>query len=411
MNDMSIVAILLLATAPAASEAGTLSGQVLDEKGAPLAGVVVDLYTAKPRVGLAVTCPSCYRDCAKWAKTDSEGRYSIGDLDSSLLFRVLVMAPGRRAVLSELIDPAKTQLEVRLEPLPSGLPPERMLQGRVLDERGKPLAGAVVSPTGAKTHEKRWWGELPGVDEATVTDDEGRFIITSRDPKLGLDLQVSAAGYATFPPQLFDLDGRECVISMRRGATVSGRLTYEGQPAKRRPIGMVQRDRSAGRFVGEATLVTDDDGGFTFDTLQPNENYVLYSLCDATQDLPVLKTASLKTGGDGHVTRLDDLALLPGIALAGKVELPSGARIPKGAKLRVSRDPAWDWCEVELSTDGEFTVRGLPPEVYSVQVIAPGFEIDTSRLRYQSTGENEFGLRLRADGEKVVRITVPMKAK
>jgi hypothetical protein len=77
----------------------------------------------------------------------------------------------------------------------------------------------------------------------------------------------------------------------------------------------------------------------------------------------------------------------------------------------VSRDPAWDWCEVELSKDGEFMIRGLPPEVYSVFVITPGFEIDTSRLRYQATGASEFGIRLRGDGEKVVRITVPMKAK
>jgi hypothetical protein len=174
---------------------------------------------------------------------------------------------------------------------------------------------------------------------------------------------------------------------------------------------MVQRDRSTGRFVGETTLTTEDDGSFTFATLQPNEDYVLYSLCEAGQDLPVLKTASLKTGGDDDVTRLDELTLLPGLALAGKVELPTGTRIPNGAKLRVSRDPAWDWCEVELSNEGEFTIRGLPPEVYSVRVISPGLELDTSRLRYQSTGESEFGLRLRADGEKVVHITVPMKAK
>lgn len=38
----------------------------------------------------------------------------------------------------------------------------------------------------------------------------------------------------------------------------------------------------------------------------------------------------------------------------------------------------------------------------------PGFEIDASRLRYQATGPNEFGLRLR--GASLINVVVPMKA-
>ena len=52
------------------------------------------------------------------------------------------------------------------------------------------------------------------------------------------------------------------------------------------------------------------------------------------------------------------------------------------------------WCETLLSDDGEFELRSLPPEVYSVKVIAPGYELDPSRLRYQAIGPSEFGLRL-----------------
>jgi hypothetical protein len=408
---MSIATVILLAALSAASTPGSLAGQVLDEHGAPLVGAVVDLYTAKPREGLAVTCPSCYRDCAKSAKSDDQGRFSIGDLDPELLFRVLVMAPGRRAVLTQLVDPARSEFEVKLEPLPGDLPQDRMLKGRVLNERGKPLAGAVVSPTGAKTHEKRWWGQLPGVDEAAVTDAEGRFVITSHEPKLGLDLKVSAAGYAVSPSQLFELDGSEHEIRMRRGASVSGRLTYEGQPVKRRAIGIVQRDRSAGHFVGETTLATDNDGGFLFANLQPNERYALYSLCDGKEDLPVFKTMSLETPGDGEVRQLNDLALSPGLTLAGRVELPPGAKMPAGTKLRVDREPAWDWCEALLSDDGEFELRSLPPEVYTVKVIVPGYELDPSRLRYQAIGPAEFGLRLRGGAETTARIVLPMKAK
>lgn len=409
---MSIVAIFLLNAASIVALPGTLTGQVLDENDRPIAGALVDLYTAKPRVGLAVTCPSCYRDCSKFANTDEQGQFSIGELDPLLLFRVLVLAPGQRAVLTKLIDPAEAELEVKLEPLSTDLPADRMLQGRVLDEHGKPLAGAVVSPYGAKTLDKRWWGELPGVDEATVTDAEGRFVITSQEPKLALDLKVGAEGYADALSQLVELDGGIHEIHLRRGASVSGRLTYQSKPVKRRAIGIVQRDRSAGHFLGETTLATDDDGGFLFANLQHNQRYVLYSLCDGSHDLPALKTVSLETGDDGDVKHLGELSLAEGITLSGRVAFPAGAQIPTGAKLRVSRDPAWDCCEAVLSPEGKFTIRSLPPEVYCVGVVAPGFEIDPAKMRYQVTGPSEFGLRLRGDGHvRLVNIDVPMKAK
>ena len=407
---MLSAAILMLNLVSVAPAPGTLAGQVRDEHGAPLAGARVGLYSAKPRVGLATTCPSCYRDCAKSVKTDAEGRFSIGELDPNLLFRVLVVAPARRSLLTELIDPAQTKVEVKLEQLPADLPPDRKLAGRVFDEDGKPLAGAVITPAGAKTRESRWWGQTPGVDAAAVTDADGRFVITSQEPKLGIDLEVRARGHADSPSQLFDLDGSEHPIHMRRGASVAGRLTYNGKPVERRAIGIVQRDRSAGHFVGETTLATDDAGGFLFANLQPNEHYVLYSLCETERDLPVLKTVSLQTGEDDELTQLGELLLLPGMTMVGRVEIPANARMPAGAKLRVSRDPAWDWWETALSDQGEFTIRGLPPEVYSVSVFAPGFEIDAARMRYQAIGASEFALRLRGNGEaQPVDVIVPMK--
>lgn len=411
---MSAISTLVLTILAATTDSGTLTGRVVDEAGAPFAGARVKLYTAKPRVGLATTCPSCYRDCAKFTHTDDAGHFSIGGLDRVLMFRVLVMATGQRAVLTELIDPAAKELAVTLHPLPTGLPDDRILRGKVLDENGKPLAGAVVWPNGAKTHEKRWWGTTPGVDEAAITDAEGRFVITSQDSKLGLDLKASAAGFATFPSQLFDLDGSEHEIRLRRGAHVGGRLVYQGLPVRRRNIGMVQRDRSIESFVGETTLASDEDGRFLFLNLQPQQRYALYTLCD-TDDVPVLKTVTITAGDDNDTVDLGDLTLMDGLTLAGRVELPAGATMPADAKLRLSRDPAWDWCEFALADGDKFQIRGLPPEVYSVSVIVPGFELDASRMRYQVTGPHDFGLRLRGDpmngDSRLTYVVVPLKAK
>jgi hypothetical protein len=248
---------------------------------------------------------------------------------------------------------------------------------------------------------------LPGVDAASATDDQGHFAIVSSDPKLGLDLQVEAPGYAIRPGELFALDGSQHEIRLQRGAAVHGRLLWDGKPVLGRTVGMVQRDRSAGRFVGEVTLATDGDGRFFFPNLQPNERYVLYTLCSGRDDEPVLKTRTIETGANNADLDVGDLALIDGFTLAGRIELPAGAVLAGDAKLRISRDPAWDWCEFALASDGSFAVRGLPPEVLTVSIMASGFTLDGTRLRFQSVGDNRFALRLREDLNDLV---IPMRA-
>lgn len=343
---MYIATLFVLAVVAQTSDGTILTGTIQDENGVPIAGAIVDVYTAKPRVGAAITCPSCYRDCAKSTKTDAYGQFSIRELDSGLVFRVLVMAPGRRSQLTDLTDPKATELDVRLEPVPKDLPANQMLTGRVLDDQGDPLPGAVVFPNGAKTTDKRWWGQLPGVDEASITDSDGQFVITSQEPKLGLDLRVSAPGFADFPSQLFDLDGRIHEIRMQLGASAIGKLTFDGYPVANRSIGIVQRDRSTQTFTGERVLVTDHMGSFQFTDLQPNEEYVLYTLCERNQlrdqtNLiakihPILRTKFIETTNSGCVTQLGELKLEAGQTLTGRVTFPSGMKAPEEVKVRLS---------------------------------------------------------------------------
>lgn len=340
-------------------------------------------------------------------RTDADGRFEINKLDATLLFRVLVIAPGRRAVVTEYVDPSENELTLKLESMPDALPANRILRGRVINEAGRPLAGALVTPYGAKTSERRWWGSLPGVDAASVTDEDGCFVVTSREPKLGLDLQFSAPGYAIDAGKLFSLNGEQYEIRLQRGATVLGNLSFRGKAAADRTIGIVQRDRSSGRFVGEVTLATDDNGQFIFPNLQSNESYALYTLCSGTDDEPVLKTRTIMTGANNSEIDVGDLELLVGLTLAGRVELPGGSELPADAKIRISRDLAWDWCDVATESDGSFAIRGLPPEVLTVSVMAKGFAVDISRLKFQSMGANRFALRLKEDRKDLV---IPLRA-
>lgn len=394
----------------------TLSGTIRDEQGNPLAGATVSMFTAKPREGVGTICPSCYTDCRKYVTSDPQGQFAIEGLDPELFFTVLVMAPGHRSHLTHWLDPVAGPLEVKLQPYPKNLPPLRSLSGRVIDPDGKPVAGAVVNAWGAKTPEQHLFGLLRDVDRAAVTDAFGFFMLTTQEPKLGLDVRVSPPGFAVSASQHFELHGPAVEIQLTRGASVSGTLKWAGQPVRDRAIGIVQKNRSAMNFVSERVVGTDEHGQFQFVDLQPNEPYVLYTICqanversDGEPDRGVLKNFELTTPYAGRSTDVGELSLIPSLSLAGQIVVPPGQVLPAQATVRLGRDPAWDYCEVAVRENGEFEFHGLPAEVYSVMLFATGYELDTSKLRFQATGPTQFGMRLRNNHDSANRIEIPLR--
>jgi hypothetical protein len=399
------------------SDGATLSGTIRDEQGNPLAGATVSMFTAKPREGVGTICPSCYTDCRKYATSDGQGQFAIEGLDAELFFTVLVVAPGHRSHLTHWLDPLAGPLDVKLQPYPKNLPPLRSLSGRVIDPDGKPVAGAVVNAVGAKTPEQHLFGLLRDVDRAAVTDAFGFFLLTTQEPKLGLDVRVSAPGFAVSPSQHFELHQPAVEIQLMRGASVSGTLMQAGQPVPHRAIGIVQTNRSHMNFSSERVMGTDELGQFQFVDLQPNEPYVLYTICldnvgrsEGEPARGVLKNFELTTPYAGRSTDVGELTLIPGLSLVGQIVVPAGQALPAQATVRLGRDPAWDYCEVVVGENGTFEFHGLPAEVYSVRVLADGYDLDASRLRFQATGPMQFGLRLRSDHDAAKRIEIPLRA-
>ena len=103
--------------------ADTLTGTVRDANGRPVAGARVDVATAAPKVGPAMFCSSCYLDCAKWTKTNADGKFVIAKLSPSLKFRLLATAPDMLSAMTKLVDPASESPAITLEPVPADLPP------------------------------------------------------------------------------------------------------------------------------------------------------------------------------------------------------------------------------------------------------------------------------------------------
>ncbi len=132
-----------------------------------------------------------------------------------------------------------------------------------MDAKGRPVVGAVVEARGLRTlNGGARWGSLPGVDPLAVSDETGKFLITSQKPFDQMDVRVSARGLAsrTFT-QLSSGDSLH-ELTLTEGASVRGRVLYDGQPVTNVMVGMVSVNRDMDHFTGNFDIGTDSDAGF-----------------------------------------------------------------------------------------------------------------------------------------------------
>ena len=398
---------VVLAIGVVAEAGDTLSGVVRDLDGAPVPGARVDIATGAPKIGPAMFCPSCYLDCVKWTNAGEDGSFAIEGLDPGLKFRVLVTASGMQSRITDLLDPAAESPSITLEPIPDDLAIDRTLNGRVVDASGRPIAGALIAPEGAETPERRWWGLVEGASP-TVSGPDGRFrMILDRD-FLGVDLEVMASGFAGTSAELLAPGPEEHAIVLPRGARVTGSLVDGTGPVVGVKVAVVQLDRSArAHFIKAVGATTDASGRFTFDSLPADQGYAIFSHVPGNPETsPVLATKRFRVPGDGATRDLGPLEVIPPLSLGGRLVMPDDAPVPPETRLALGRDPAWDLVEVPVSDDGTFSIAPLPPETYAVRVVAKGFEVDPSGLRYQSLGPTSFGVRL---DESIADLRVPLR--
>jgi protocatechuate 3,4-dioxygenase beta subunit len=139
-----------------AAARAALRGRVLDERGAPVAGAEVEVW----RAGRENYVGDEKRVGALPLRTDAEGRFeSARELDPAIACNVRVRAPGHEQVQGPWRKPAEDA------PLELTLPKLARIEGRVLDEYGKPVANAPLRVSDA-----------PAKVEAR-TDAEGRFVL------------------------------------------------------------------------------------------------------------------------------------------------------------------------------------------------------------------------------------------
>lgn len=270
-------------------------GFVVGATGNPIAGATVylrewsllrysrNLYDPHPRDLLATT------------KSNERGEFEFKNVESNAFGRddsdsapwdILAVAPGSGLAgqhLKSANDTDKIQIS---------LPAEKAVSGQVLDEQGKPIAGAAVSVTSIADLDADATGEytLPGIvylgfselAPRTRTDAEGRFRLAAvpADRRLGLEFShdeflsehVSAAATVLPIPTVMTrtfVDGKtgrkplevktgDLAITLKPGRRVFGQVVFADtrQPAEGAKIMLFRQSRpwsaiadGAGRFV------------------------------------------------------------------------------------------------------------------------------------------------------------------
>lgn len=350
-----------------------LTGSLNLTNGQPVKATVF-IWTAGPKVGTSPFCPGCYVDCGKSAKTDTQGQFKIASLDPQLFFRLLVVGEGITPKFVENVDPAKGPLRVSLEPQNlAAVPPTLMLRGRIVDAKGTPIQAAAIQPRGIRTPDGgERWGALRVVDPLAVSDAQGRFVLTSREPFTSLGVWVEARAFAPKAFKKLDNHSQEHELVMTEGASLKGRVLYQGKPLTNVAVTTFREDREVGDYPGRFEVGTDAEGRFQFFNLPPLVHYSIGGQMSTLQDYGSIPVTTADTGADGSITEVGDLSVQPAFRISGRVVLSDGQPLPPQTRLVVGSSGAGS-VTLELDKDGHFATGGIASGTASLSASVPGY--------------------------------------
>jgi thiol-disulfide isomerase/thioredoxin len=350
-----------------------LIGTVRNAEGDPVSGATVFIYTAAPKEGVGVLCPSCYADCRKRTTTDAQGHFTIESLDPALLFRVLVAAGDYQPKFVDKVDPSAKVLSIKLKLASLGDTPDARVTGRVVNPEGKPVSGAVVNIRGVTRGESTRFGGNPDIDPVAVTDDAGKFVIRGTEPFTAVGVDVEARTYAKRVYQRLATGETVHELKLTEGVSVEGRLVKDGKPVPHAEVGIAGADRNSEIFVGDYSVATDDEGRFLFVNLPPRTGYFLYGRMKSLASRGSVPARRVQTQDDGSALEAGDLKLEPSFTVAGEIRLTDGGRIPPKTRVMLSREEAWDSYQAEVDSQGKFRFDGVPPESLNLYARISGY--------------------------------------
>lgn len=348
---------------------------VISDSGKPVPNAHVYVYTARPKIGAASICPSCYKDCGKHGSVNANGQYELPSVDPALYFNLLAVADGFEPAFANDVDPQSRGAKITLRPRPANV---LAVRGTVVDPHGKPVVGALVSPNALHmSKNSTMFGRLPGVDPLAVTDEKGTFQLVVERADRNVDLKIRGRGLA---PKIEENIAPDVPVKIQltNGAAISGRVMSNGKPLANVPIGFVQRSHASRSFLGEEQIATDRDGRFLITGIGPNDDYVVYGKMSGLAP-SAIAAKPIHVGGDDSRNDAGTLVAEKGHRIHGCVSPPSGRKLPPHTKILLSRNEAWDSQEAEVGEDGSFEFRGVPGETVELGLRGLSMEVTVDR--------------------------------
>jgi len=360
----------------ALARAAVLRGLVVDPQGAPLPGSTV-LALPETDDGIAPTT------------TDCAGRFELRQLRGGSPYEVRAVRPGYL--------PASVEAAARPQPSESAalrivLSPARAARGRVQDAAGRPVAGAEVHLSPARTpgaHRPPREPDDSAPDDSPFlahTNAQGMFLI-DQIPAVRVDLRVRQSGYATgrirgirIPSGAGPADLG--IIVLKPGGRLDGRVTdRSGRPVAGAEVLLVETvdrlEQQNARLADEAPdAITRSDGSFALTDLP--RGTPLHLLVRASGYLPAgVRGVRLPTAGP-VVIRLDPGALLRGRLLDEEETPVVGARVVLTWQPSSPEDPERQTgAPVERTgvsgREGRFEIRDAPSGTVRLAVTARGY--------------------------------------
>jgi uncharacterized GH25 family protein len=366
----------------------TLSGTAQDSDGKPIAGATVLVRTAAPRQGTGALGPDYYPDCGKSVRTDDKGNFSLTGLDPNLLFRLLIVADGYVPKASApTLDPAKSPMTFSLKPLAlDKRGPKLVLQGRVHDENGAPVAGATVAPEMFMKGRTGSGGNLErkGFQPLAITDKDGRFQLAVPEDGITVTALVTAPRFAPRKIAGMAPGPKDNDVLLYWGVTVTGRVVKGGAPLAGVGVGLIPMHRQPDRALGHFKVATDENGNFTLHNVPPDEDCVLFGLMADLAAHGATRLRSLTTGTNGSEQEVGEIKVRPGVHLAGQVRMADGKPVPENTKVYLLRHEVQDAQTTTADKDGRFSFTGLfPGEVYRLYTARMnGYHVSEKNVSY-----------------------------
>jgi peroxiredoxin len=301
------------------TESNFLSGTavMLLTHGIELSGVVTD-SSGKPAPETTITRNHEWRNPAAALTTGDGGRFKIANLrpgEMILTFQATgLAAQTRQLTLSNGMPELKIEMK-----------PGNLFQGKVVDETGKPLAGALVQM------DRLDLGPLE-YDWSAVTDEQGRFLWDAA-PEGVHPYYFSASGYRPRAEPDLAADGRDKIISLRRAeegdkTIIDGHVTDGGSKAPITKFSVYLKEFKGDTIAHSQRTVSATNGNYSV-AVDPASIGCMIEIA-APGYAPQMSDRRSSRDGDQRL----DFALEKGDGMSGTVYLPDG-KPAAGAEVAV----------------------------------------------------------------------------